>query len=53
MMRLIIEPKSMEGIKEKLLQTCGRKIEQKYSKNHKKNDPYNLEKRFTYKDQLY
>jgi hypothetical protein len=54
MMRLILEPKSMEGIKEKLIQTHGWKIGQKYSQNHKKkNHPYNLETRFTHKDQLY
>jgi hypothetical protein len=36
MMRLILAPKFMEGIEEKLLQTHGWKIGQKYSKNHKK-----------------
>jgi hypothetical protein len=35
MMRLILPPKYMEGIK-KLIQTRGWKIEQKYSKNHEK-----------------
>jgi hypothetical protein len=35
-MRLIVAPKSKEGIKEKLLQTHGWKIGQKYSKNHEK-----------------
>jgi hypothetical protein len=36
MMRLVLAPKSMKGIKEKLLQTHGWKIKQKYSKNHEK-----------------
>jgi hypothetical protein len=36
MMMLILAPISMAGIKEKLLQTHGWKIRQKYSKNHKK-----------------
>jgi hypothetical protein len=36
MMRLALAPKSMERMKEKLLQICGWKIGQKYSKNHKK-----------------
>jgi hypothetical protein len=36
MKRLILEPKSMEGIEEKHLQTCGWKIRPKYSKNHEK-----------------
>jgi hypothetical protein len=36
MMRLVLAPNSMEGIKEKLLQTHGLKIGRKYSKNHKK-----------------
>jgi hypothetical protein len=36
MMRLILAPKSTEGIEEKLLQTRGWKIRQKYSKNHEK-----------------
>jgi hypothetical protein len=54
MMRLVLAPNFMEGIKEKLLQTHGRKIGQKYFKNHEKeNDTYNLEMRITYKDQLY
>jgi hypothetical protein len=36
MMRLILAPKSTEGIEEKLHQTHGRKIGQKYSENHEK-----------------
>jgi hypothetical protein len=35
-MRLVLALNSMEGIKEKLLQTRGWKIEWKYSKNHEK-----------------
>jgi hypothetical protein len=54
MMKLILAPKSMEEIKEKLLQIRGWKIRQNTPKiMKKKNDPYNLEMRFTYKDQLY
>jgi hypothetical protein len=36
MMRLILAPKSMEGIKEKLLQTHRSKIGPKYCKNYEK-----------------
>jgi hypothetical protein len=52
-MRLVLALNSMEGIKEKLLQTQ-MKNRLKYFKNHKKeNNSYNLETRFTHKDQLY
>jgi hypothetical protein len=53
-MRLILASKSIKGIEEKLLQTRRWKIGWKYSiNNEKKNNPYNLETRFTHKDQLY
>jgi hypothetical protein len=36
MMRLVLAPNSMEGIKEKLFKSQEHKIRQKYSKNHRK-----------------
>jgi hypothetical protein len=47
MMRLVLAPKSTEGIKEKLLQKSG---ENTLKITKKKNDPYNLETRFMHKD---
>jgi hypothetical protein len=40
MMRLILAPKTREGIEEKLLQTHRWKIGQKYSENHEKEKWY-------------
>jgi hypothetical protein len=53
-MKLVLEPKSTEGIKEnssKLMDVKSGENTPKIIK--KKNDPYNLEMRFTYKDQVY
>jgi hypothetical protein len=54
MMRLILAPNPMEGIKEKLLKYEEHKIGQKYSDNHRKRKrDAHLEMRFNHKDQLY
>jgi hypothetical protein len=54
MMRLIIAPKSMEEIEENSSKLTDKKSGENPSKITKnKNDPYNLETRCTYKDQLY
>jgi hypothetical protein len=40
MMRLILAPKPMEGIEEKLLKSQDRKLGQKYSENHENGKHY-------------
>jgi hypothetical protein len=54
MMRLVLPLKPMEGIKEKLPKLTDEKLGENTLKiTKKKNNPYNLETRFTHKDQLY
>jgi hypothetical protein len=54
MMRLIIATKSTEGIKKNSSKPADEKSGENTLKiMKKKNNPYNLEMRFTHKDQLY
>jgi hypothetical protein len=53
MMRLIIATKSTEGIKNSSKLADEKSGENTLKIMKKKNNPYNLEMRFTHKDQLY
>jgi hypothetical protein len=54
MMRLILAPKSMEGVEKNFSKLVDEKLDENTPKTtKKKNNPYNLETRFVHKDQLY